>query len=249
MSDPYHVPRQNDSYGTPPPQQPGLFPEGQAYRQPEPYGQPGYSGPPGYAYGRQPYGEETGTNGFAIASLIFGILGGLLGIVFAMVALNQIDKRGGLGRGMAVAGLSLGVLWLFGAAVAVAATNDDQRDDTGDITEDSEVSAFDLEVGDCLTDIPDDEIISSLTAVPCSAAHEGEVYHVFEISDREYPGDEAVFSQAEGGCFDALEEATSRSGEYGLFYLHPQEPTWSFDREVVCIAITSGETTGSLTDD
>jgi Domain of unknown function (DUF4190) len=55
------------------------------------------------------------TNGFAIASLVFGIIGGvLLALVFGYIALSQIRRSGGRqgGRGMALAGVILGWAWL-----------------------------------------------------------------------------------------------------------------------------------------
>jgi Domain of unknown function (DUF4190)/Domain of unknown function (DUF1707) len=70
------------------------------------------------------------TNGFAIASLVLGILwmwwlGSALAIAFGHIALKQIGRSGGTqrGRGIAIAGLALGY---FGAltlilALAVAA--------------------------------------------------------------------------------------------------------------------------------
>jgi hypothetical protein len=80
---------------------------------PVPYGQPQHypaqypaAGPPVVA---------VKTNGFAIASLVLGILwiywiGSILALVFGMVAKNQIDRSGGYeqGRGMAIAGIVLG---------------------------------------------------------------------------------------------------------------------------------------------
>src|SRR5215831_2024091 len=60
---------------------------------------PGYIAPPPP---RRP------TNGFAIASLIFGILGGVvLSVIFGLVALSQIRRRQQSGRGLAIAGLAL----------------------------------------------------------------------------------------------------------------------------------------------
>jgi hypothetical protein len=55
------------------------------------------------------------TNGFAIASLVIGALwmwwiGSVLAVVFGHVALNQIERTGQSGRGMAIAGLVLGYL-------------------------------------------------------------------------------------------------------------------------------------------
>ena len=55
------------------------------------------------------------TNGFAIASLVLGIvwvmgIGSILALVFGYIATRQIDESGGAedGRGMAVAGITLG---------------------------------------------------------------------------------------------------------------------------------------------
>jgi hypothetical protein len=70
--------------------------------------------PPGYA---TPYAVTT--NGFAIASLVLGILGGfacfgwILALVFGYMARSQIDASGGMqrGRGMAIAGIILGWVW------------------------------------------------------------------------------------------------------------------------------------------
>jgi prolipoprotein diacylglyceryltransferase len=62
------------------------------------------------------------TNGFAIASLIFGIIGGvLLSVIFGFVALSQIKKRNERGRGMAIAGLSISGAWVALICVGVLA--------------------------------------------------------------------------------------------------------------------------------
>jgi hypothetical protein len=78
------------------------------------YGPPGY-GPPGY--GNHPLGQAT--NGFAIASLVLGIIGGvmcigwILALVFGYIGRKQIDQSGGYqgGRGLATAGIVLGYVW------------------------------------------------------------------------------------------------------------------------------------------
>ena len=75
----------------------------------------------------QPFTNPTQatTNGFAITSMVLGILwlyglGSLLAVVFGHVALSQIKQAKGWqrGRGMAIAGLALGYA---GLAVVVAA--------------------------------------------------------------------------------------------------------------------------------
>ena len=95
--------------------------------QPGPQGfppQPGYQ-PPGY----QPYGGMQQVpptkSGMAIASLVLSLVGlipcfwliqvpGLLGMIFGFVGLGQTKDNARPGRGMAVAGLIIGILLLVG---------------------------------------------------------------------------------------------------------------------------------------
>lgn len=69
------------------------------------------------------YMQAVPTNGLAIASMILGILwlywlGSILALIFGYVALSQIRRRGGDGRGMAIAGIILGWIGVV-AAIAV----------------------------------------------------------------------------------------------------------------------------------
>lgn len=80
--------------------------------------------PPGYPPYPQPFKP---TSGWATAGLIFGILGfclpiigSLLGIVFGIIGITKTrDNRAG-GRGMAVAGLSLGIVSLLFGPLMIA---------------------------------------------------------------------------------------------------------------------------------
>jgi hypothetical protein len=108
-------------------------------RQPTPgwtaYGPAPAAGPaqqPWSAWG-QPEPSQFGTDGFAIASLVLGLLGfigicAILGVVFGLVALNRIGRTRRGGRGMAIAGTVIGGVWLaitiiVVIAVAVAGAN------------------------------------------------------------------------------------------------------------------------------
>jgi Domain of unknown function (DUF4190) len=90
----------------------------------QPYGQPPYGQPP---YGQAPYGQpfaaSPGTNGFAIASLVCAFVCSLLGLIFGIVALSQINRTGQKGHGLAVAGIVISAVSLV-AAVALVAGSD-----------------------------------------------------------------------------------------------------------------------------
>jgi Domain of unknown function (DUF4190)/Septum formation len=207
--------------------------------------------PPGY-----PPPQEQKTNGFAIASLVLGIIGGaLLAVIFGIIALVQIPKKNQKGKGMAIAGVVLGGLWMLAiiaAIVAVVATSADRDSSTGEITESGDVSAFALEVGDCLNDIEESQMITSLPAVPCDQPHEAEVFGMFDLPEGDYPTEDELVAQADRGCADLMAryapEAMSNPA-IGFFYIYPPEQAWPEDREVVCLAISSeGTMTGSLAD-
>lgn len=79
---------------------------------------PPNGGPVGQPY---PPPSGSGTNGLAIAALVLGILGfiayaipAILALIFGYRAKGQIDASGGAqgGRGMAVAGIVLGWIWI-----------------------------------------------------------------------------------------------------------------------------------------
>jgi hypothetical protein len=79
---------------------------------------PGYPGQPGYRV------ATTGTNGFAIASLVLGILWfwgvtSILALVFGYIALRQVRERHENGRGMALAGVILGWIGIVGAILGL----------------------------------------------------------------------------------------------------------------------------------
>jgi len=88
-------------------------------------GYPAYGAPPygGTAYpgSPPPYGTgyAAGTDGLAIGALVVGIVGGLIvpfigsivAVILGAVGLNRIKHSGRGGRGMAIAGIVMGVVW------------------------------------------------------------------------------------------------------------------------------------------
>jgi hypothetical protein len=70
--------------------------------------------PPGWTGLPQPP-QQPSTDGFAIAAVVFGILGSaLLSVPLGLVALRRIKRSGGAktGRGLAIAGMAVGCVWL-----------------------------------------------------------------------------------------------------------------------------------------
>jgi Domain of unknown function (DUF4190)/Septum formation len=196
---------------------------------------------------------DRGVNGFAVASLVLGIIGGiLLSVIFGIVALVQMRKRPYRGKGMAIAGLVLSGVWTLGwiTVIALAIASDADRDASGQVTGSGSVSANQLRPGDCVNDLNEGEDVLSLPAVPCAEPHEGEVFATFRLAGTSWPGETQVSRQAEQGCRDrlpsyapAVEEASVE-----LFVLQPTQQSWTGgDQGVTCIAMDpDGKTTGSL---
>jgi len=248
-----------------PPEQPGWPPGGWAGGQPGPPapggwagGQPGWQGQGGWGAGwQQPAPPPPGRNGLAVAALVLGILpvfGGLLGLIFGLVARSQTRRSGQQGSTMATVGACLGAAWLvlFVGIGVFAALSEPERDATGAVVAEGEESAFDLAVGDCLRTIDIDAEVMSVPLVPCAEPHDGEVYDSFELPDGEYPGEEAVSAAAETGCIDRFQDFVGTPYEDSVlevFFYNPTRRSWALadDREVLCV-ILSDATTGSARD-
>lgn len=92
---------------------PGVGPQA-AFTPLDSYPPPQAPPPPGYYYG-PPQIQKQSTNGFAIASMVLGIvwiywIGSILALVFGYMAKKQIQQSNGRegGGGMATAGIVLG---------------------------------------------------------------------------------------------------------------------------------------------
>ncbi|MFT4212796.1 MAG: DUF4190 domain-containing protein [Microbacterium sp.] len=69
--------------------------------------------PPAYGYPPYPaYPPPARTNVMAILSLVFAFVFPVLGVVFGHISLNQIKRTGEEGRGLALAGLILGYVFV-----------------------------------------------------------------------------------------------------------------------------------------
>jgi Domain of unknown function (DUF4190)/Septum formation len=234
------------SYGAP--GTPGYGAPGAPYAAPG-YGAPGYGtpGPYGapYGYGTPPPGSGK-TSGWAIAALIFGILGGvLLSVIFAFIALSRIKRLGQRGRGMAIASLVLSGLWIIVIVLAIigANTNKPTRSaSTGQITHSGKINVFSLQVGDCFDNPVNAQSVNDVTAIPCNQPHNAQIFAKFKLtgSDFSYPGTAQVTKLATNGCNSrtgSVDKSMTTSA-MGIRLLFPQESSWiTGQRTVSCMIV------------
>jgi hypothetical protein len=191
--------------------------------------------PPGY-YAPPP----AKTNWWAIVSLIFGILGGvLISVICGIVGLNKA-KQGQGGRGLAIAGLVLSGLWVlvFAAGIVVYFA-------IGKGT----VTATDVKVGDCLAEIPDSARVLTVQTVECDRSHAGEVYAVLTMPDGDFPG-QAAIAEYQNKCepeLAAYSPDAMTDDSIQMYVLYPTAETWEQgDRAVTCVATLDPPRTGSI---
>lgn len=219
---------------------------------PYPAGYPAQSYPPAYpdapyAPYAQPYSfaqpppQPQTTSGFAIASLVLGILGGvLLSVIFGIIALGKTKPGGQRGRGMAIAGLALSSVWTLILALAIILAV---------MSPDHTVSALDAKVGQCLSDVPTGTRVSSLNTTGCDQPHAAEIVAVLTMPDGSFPA-ESVLKRYKDKCRDALSSYSSTAMQdpnVDLAVMPPSEQSWAHgDRAMVCIATFSTKRTGSI---
>ncbi len=175
-----------------------------------------------------------GRDGLAVTTFILGLLGFLvvtipIGLITGIAGFARIRRTGRKGKGLAVAGLVLCVLWA--AAIGAGAVTVLRSGSTADS----------VKVGDCLGDVSEGEV-GDLQTVPCdSPKSTGKVYAVFKLDSGEWPGDDAVDKRAGDDCTSRYQKAGSPSGkDAAIFYVRPTADSWqSGDRRVVCVAKAS----------
>lgn len=201
---------------------------------------------PGYWLAPMPPRE---TDGLSIAALVLGIvpiLAGLLGVIFGIIGIRRTagGQRGG--RGMAIAGLVCGSVWLviFVAAIAVSASSSTHTQVARTSVPlpvpvgPGRVPIDRLRIGQCVADEPGGDT-DVLPVVPCARPHEGEVYAIFSLGGSRYPGDDAVERVASKGCEQRLpayvgSDAVDRV-DWAYNDYTPTAETWTDgDRRVLC---------------
>lgn len=225
--------------------------------------------PQGYAYGPRPL------NGFALASLLVGLLCfPPLGIVFAIVALVQIGKRGRIagkgerGQALAVCGLVASLVMSLAVVLAVPVLGRavdvlDERSGSrraAQLREDVEgtlVDASELRAGHCFNVAGGDLLAEAplVFRIDCAEVHDAEVTSATSMSEARFPGVEQLRNTAAKDCWsaqDAYAMDTWALPSYAeMYYFAPSRGSWNDgDRRIVCVIGTPDrDHRGSLRND
>jgi len=167
-------------------------------------------------------------------------------------------------RALALAGTAVALSIALSGCSAIndliGGGNDAQRDEeTGEVTEGSNIDIFSLKVGDCMPASDTSGEITDADVVPCSEPHADEVFFEFELEDGDLPTDEEITAEVEAQCVPAFSEFVGidyYESALDFWWLTPTEQTWTQanDRLVQCVIYepdpedpqASLEVTGSL---
>ena len=209
-------------------------------------GQPGAGPPDGAAPGTGTVPVPRRTDGFAVATLITGILGLIpVTVVLGPVALARVASSGARGRRLAVTGLVLAGAWLLAGGLAVAALVA-HRPPSAPV---SLPRIFAVHTGQCLNSAPNE--MSGVHVVSCASAHDAEVFGTFQVTVHRYPGTPALRRDAGLGCASRLSGYLNpqlASASLTESYVYPDSGAWAAgERTVVCtIRSATGQLTGSV---
>jgi hypothetical protein len=160
---------------------------------------------PGYpTYGPVQVRPRPPVDGFAIASLILGLFSAVpLSVIFGIAALRRIRRGERRGRGLAIAGLSLSLVWTIAyvGVITYHLGREPVRNTTGTITRQGQIPPGQLRTGDCVR-VPRvlTGVIRTLTVVPCAQLHNGQVFTTLQAPDGPYPGQSGTQDTALNDC-------------------------------------------------
>ena len=111
------------------------------------------------------------------------------------------------------------------------------------------VTATDVEMGDCLSEIPGDTQVLTVKTIDCAEPHAGEVFAVLQMPGGDFPGQAAIDTYADKCSPELATYAPSAMTDDSvqLYVLYPTAETWEQgDRAVTCIATLDPPRSGSL---
>lgn len=261
-SSPYAPPRTAPSgtaprqFGPPasPASYPPAYPPTQGYPPASAYPPPsGYPPPPGYpTYPATPpwTPARPGRDGLSIASFILSLFSVLIvSIPLSIAGLVRTSAGKRRGRGFAIAGLAVSIVWVLVIVglVAFAAGRKPDRSADGTVTHQGSISPASLRVGDCVKLPPitagENQVHSLVTVVPCSVPHNAQVFTIVQSTDASYPGLSTLLQEGLSACSDAVPAFIGKSAsELEVADFVPSQQLWNTgDRSERCLLIDSAE--------
>jgi hypothetical protein len=209
-----------------------------------------------------------GTCGYAIASLILGILGiltitAVLSIIFGIIALVRIRRVPQKGKGLAIAGIVLSCIWLalVGLSLATKHSNNNNASANGGSTPSASapastvptspasstpstpgtISVFSLKFGTCFEN-PNASSVQTVVSVPCGHAHNAQVFGQFPLKGTRYPGASAVKQDALSDCNGSAAGNLDRSkinNSMTIKFIYPLEGSWDLNQRTISCLLVS----------
>lgn len=147
----------------------------------------------------------------------------------------------------------LGAAGLAAGAVVVTASQDGPPTVSASSETGREVvNLNDLQVGECVEqELTKDTDLTRLVRVDCDAPHFAELYHVFDVGDMVWPGDEVIGTLTDSGCvssFNGFIGMSSYESDLEMWSFSPTKETWDVeDRTALCLVQDArGGLTGTL---
>ncbi len=193
-------------------------------------------------------------DGISIAAFVTAVLGVLpLSLPFGVAGLVRTNASRRSGRRLAVAGLIISAVWIFGlvtAGLVFMIDDGGSADSRSSNPDSSQVILTDLRSGECV-DLPSYVPQSQdwLDVVDCAVPHNAEVYEVGDFPDGPYPGDSQVEDAVDQLCDTGLVRFSgSTHSRLDTYEILPTRDTWdTHDRGYVCIAVDDAhDDTGTM---
>jgi hypothetical protein len=159
-------------------------------------------------------------------------------------------------RGLALTAAAAAGLLLSGCSLLGQITNVGGGGTGGDDpSQGTDDDVFSLVVGDCFDDESDADTTSTVDIVDCSVPHSYEAIASIQMTEAEYPGEEAAQSEADSACNDPFTQYVGLGYDESIYdysFYYPTQETWDDpvlqDREILCLAFADDDSkiTGSV---
>ncbi|WP_410609146.1 hypothetical protein [Amycolatopsis sp. lyj-109] len=183
-------------------------------------------------------------SGYAIATLVFGLLGGLLAPVCGAVAISRIRKQRQRGLVLVVCGLVAFTAWLgvFAYGISTGRMWWQQRQAAQERLPEGAAHGLDLAAGDCFW-APAASGEADVFRRPCTAGHTGEAFEVLPLGEGPMPDVLELYRTALARC----EAGAGSVPGVRVQVMTPTSHSWGQGKHrAVCYYHFAAETTGPV---